>query len=155
MAHEKEDKERNDVLTKTAKDTGVAQLSKVYEIGRGGDRVSKDAKVASLVEEPVEDVLTKTAKVVGVSERTIARAREYTNLIKERKDLKNKKVSEALAISSKEKKIEKLKDAVNIVAGIFVGVMFCMGIINSGSLEGVFNYFLASVGLVCLWANNF
>ena len=40
----------------------IATLSEVYEVGRGGDRVSKDAKVASMVKEDVEDVLTKTAK---------------------------------------------------------------------------------------------
>jgi len=74
----------------------IATLSEVYEVGRGGDRVSKDAKVASMVEEPKEDVLTKTAKDTGVAERTVARARQYRELVKASPELKTKKVTEVL-----------------------------------------------------------
>jgi|GEM_PF-5819963 site-specific DNA-cytosine methylase len=74
----------------------IATLSEVYEVGRGGDRVSKDAKVASLVNEPQDDVLTKTAKDTGVGERTVARARQYKELIKKSPELKTKKVTEVL-----------------------------------------------------------
>lgn len=46
---------------------------------------NSDAKVADeiIVEEKKEDVLTKTAKETGVGERTVARARQYSEIIKE------------------------------------------------------------------------
>jgi hypothetical protein len=49
-----------------------AELSRLYEVGRGGDRKSekiKEAKSASLI--PKESVLEKTAREVGVSPRTM------------------------------------------------------------------------------------
>ena len=51
-----------------------AELSRLYEVGRGGDRKSekiKDAKSASLI--PKESVSEKTAREVGVSPSTIDR----------------------------------------------------------------------------------
>jgi site-specific DNA-cytosine methylase len=57
-----------------------AILSKVYEFPTGSDRKSKeylDAKVAS----GFDNVLIKTAKETGVSERTIARAREWKTIV--------------------------------------------------------------------------
>ena len=82
----------------------IATLSEIYEVGRGSktkerDRTDegklkpKDAKVASLSE---DDVLTKTAKDVGVAERTVARARQYKDLVKKSPELKTKKVTEVL-----------------------------------------------------------
>jgi len=78
----------------------IATLSEVYEIGRGakefqGNQYSsgEHAKVAST---PQEDVLTKTAKDTGVAERTVARARQYRELIKKSPELKTKKTTEVL-----------------------------------------------------------
>jgi len=58
----------------------LAILSKVYEIGRGGDRKSKEFKEVSLTSLN-EDVLTQTAKETGVSEKTIQRAREWKKIV--------------------------------------------------------------------------
>jgi len=78
----------------------IATLSEVYEVGRGthenrGNQYQsgKDAEVAPL---PKEDVLTRTAKDTGVSERTVASARKYRELIKKSPELKKKKVTEVL-----------------------------------------------------------
>ncbi len=73
----------------------IATLSEVYENPTGADHKSKeyqDARVAS----GSEDVLTKTAKDTGVAERTVARARQYKELIKKSPELKTKKTTEVL-----------------------------------------------------------
>lgn len=92
-----------------------SELSKVYEVGRGGDRKSDDFKDVKSKSLKVEDVIKKTAEAVGVSESTIDKARAYDRIIKERKELSSKKATEVLAIISKEKKIEKLKEEVKEV----------------------------------------
>lgn len=59
-----------------------AELSKIYEVGRGGDRHSKtfkDVKSKSL--KPEESVSEKTAREVGVSSSTIDKARRYARAI--------------------------------------------------------------------------
>jgi len=55
------------------------ELSKLYEVGRGGDVVSKDANMASLEQ---EDVNEKTSEIVKLSPRTVARARAYVHAVK-------------------------------------------------------------------------
>jgi hypothetical protein len=65
----------------------IAELSKVYEVGRGGDRKTEDFKKDKL-SSMKEDVLEKTAKATGVNEKTVQRAREYSRLVKESPELK-------------------------------------------------------------------
>jgi len=78
----------------------IATLSEVYEVGAGGDRHSESFKSATLThlndDKQRDDVLTKTAKDTGVAERTVARARQYRELIKKSPELKKKKVTEVL-----------------------------------------------------------
>ena len=78
----------------------IATLSEVYEVGRGGDRQSeefKSNKVLPMKEDKQrEDVLVKTAKDTGVSHMTVARARQYRDLVKKSPELKKKKVTEVL-----------------------------------------------------------
>jgi len=91
-------------LTTEQKYILIATLSEVYEVGRGsktkdrprteeGKLKPKDATLASLSE---DDVLTKTAKDTGVSERTVARARQYKEITKKSPELKKKKTTEVL-----------------------------------------------------------
>jgi len=87
----------------------IAELSKVYEVGRGGDRKTEDFKKDNL-SSMNKDVLEQTAQAVGVNEKTVQRARAYEKIIKEKQEMKGRKVSEVLAIESKEKKIAKLKE---------------------------------------------
>lgn len=73
----------------------IATLSEVYELPKfHGNQYTErsDATVAS----DQDDVLTKTAKDTGVGERTVARARQYKELIKKSPELKKKKVTEVL-----------------------------------------------------------
>ena len=74
-----------------------AELSRLYEVGRGGDRKSekiKEAKSASLI--PKESVLEKTAREVGVSPRTIDNARRYAREIENNPALKALPYKEAI-----------------------------------------------------------
>ena len=73
----------------------IAELSKTYEIGSGGDRKSEDFKGAS-VALLNEDVKSKTAKETGESERTIANARKYSAIIEIAPELKDKNVMTVL-----------------------------------------------------------
>ncbi len=75
-----------------------AELSVVYETGRGGDRQSEEFKKdkVSSMNHTSEDVNEKTAKEVGVSSKTIQRARVYRELVKKSPELKTKKVTEVL-----------------------------------------------------------
>jgi len=82
----------------------IATLSEVYEIGRGHNELRgnrfisprEDAEVADTLKKEQADVLTKTAKDTGISERTVASARKYRELIKKSPELRNKKVTEVL-----------------------------------------------------------
>jgi site-specific DNA-cytosine methylase len=83
----------------------IATLSEVYESPEpkrdsSGRFITVDAEVAHTAEEEQDkqrdDVLTKTAKDTGVSERTVASARKYRDLIKKSPELKKKKVTEVL-----------------------------------------------------------
>lgn len=74
-----------------------AELSRLYEVGRGGDRKSekiKDAKSASLI--PKESVSEKTAREVGVSPSTIDNARRYAREIEQHPELKALPYKEAI-----------------------------------------------------------
>ncbi len=78
----------------------IATLSEIYEVGRGAKEFQgnqyKSGEHAEVASTPQEDVLTKTAKDTGVSERTVASARQYRELIKKSPELKTKKVTEVL-----------------------------------------------------------
>ena len=76
----------------------IAILSEVYEVGQGKRTdLELSAEVAHSNEDKQRnDVLTKTAKDTGVSERTVASARKYRELIKKSPELKKKKVTEVL-----------------------------------------------------------
>ena len=74
----------------------IAMLSEVNENPTGADHKSKEYQDARVASGSDEHVLTKTAKETGVSERTVASARKYRELIKKSPELKNKKVTEVL-----------------------------------------------------------
>ncbi len=108
-------------LTTEQKYLLIAELSKIYEIGRGGDRKTEDFKKDKL-SSMNEDVLTKTAKATGVNEKTVQRAREYSRLVKETPELKKEKVSVAMAKSRKQKKMEKIFDGVKELSAEDMGI---------------------------------
>lgn len=76
----------------------IATLSEVYEIGRGAKEFQgnqyKSGEHAEVASTPQEDVLKKTSKDTGVSERTVASARKYRELIKKSPELKNKTLTD-------------------------------------------------------------
>ena len=78
----------------------IATLSEVYEDPNkfhGNQHTERsDATVAPDQQQEKEDVLSKTAKDTGVAERTVARARQYRELVKASPELKTKKVTEVL-----------------------------------------------------------
>jgi len=79
----------------------IATLSEVYEAPEpkrdSTGKFTVDATLTHTEEEKERnDVLTKTAKDTGVSERTVARARQYRELIKKSPELKTKKTTEVL-----------------------------------------------------------
>jgi site-specific DNA-methyltransferase (adenine-specific) len=108
-------------LTTEQKYLLIAELSKIYEIGRGGDRKTEDFKKDKL-SSMNEDVLTKTAKATGVNEKTVQRAREYSRIVKEAPELKKEKVSVAMAKVRKEKHIEKIKEEVKELSAEEMGI---------------------------------
>ncbi len=74
----------------------IATLSEIYENPTGQDHKSKEYQDARVASGSDDNVLTKTAKDTGVSERTVASARQYKELIKKSPELKKKKVTEVL-----------------------------------------------------------
>lgn len=78
----------------------IATLSEVYEDPNKfhGNQYTKgsDATLTHDQEQERDDVLVKTAKDTGVSERTVARARQYRELVKKSPELKTKKTTEVL-----------------------------------------------------------
>ncbi len=76
-----------------------AELSRIYEVGRGSNQRGKDgkfavdAKSASTVKESVSE---KTAREVGVSPRTIGNARRYAREIEQHPELKALPYKEAI-----------------------------------------------------------
>jgi len=75
-----------------------ARLSELYEIGRGrkpGEKY-KDLKGIKVIPSNKDSVLEKTAMEIGVGRATIARARAYTEAIKQNPDLIGKGVSEVM-----------------------------------------------------------
>lgn len=111
----------------------VAEVSYLYETGRGGDHgnqytkssedeSAKDANLASLPkndetitqvqknDSEKDNVLIKTSQKTGDSPRTIARYRKYAELVKENPELRNKPVNTVLKEHKKEQKREKIKE---------------------------------------------
>lgn len=76
----------------------IGTLSEVYESPKpkrdSSGKFTIDATSAHTDER--NDVLTKTAKDTGVSERTVASARQYKEIIRKSPELKTKKVTEVL-----------------------------------------------------------
>lgn len=99
-------------LTTEQKYSCIAELSKLYEEGRGifgkGRPKSEEDKLSSSI--IGKNVLEKTSKVTGINEKTIQRAREYKKIIDDKPELKNEKVSVVLAKHKKEKEIVRIKN---------------------------------------------
>jgi len=83
-----------------------AELSELYEKGRGGDRRSDEFQKSQSATSERDDVLSRTAEKTGTSKDTIARARKYSRIIKERPDLKDKDPTAAIRIYDREKRRE-------------------------------------------------
>lgn len=75
-----ENKEDKKKLLKKVENKPLHEISKVYEVGRGGDRKTNNFKEPNLGSLP-NDVLTKTATETGVSKNTIQRARAYVKAV--------------------------------------------------------------------------
>ena len=89
----------------------IAELSKIYEVGRGTfgkGRPKLEEDILSSSKEG-KDVLEKTAKAVGVNEKTVQRARAYEKIVKEKQDMKG------ILIKNLDKKIKGLEQKINII----------------------------------------
>ena len=77
----------------------MAELSRIYEVGRGSNQRGKDGKFAVDVKSTStvkESVSEKTAREVGVSPRTIDNARRYAREIEQHPELKALPYKEAI-----------------------------------------------------------
>lgn len=89
----------------------VAVLSKLYELGRGGDRRSekfKDANSASL-----KSVSRQVSEVLGVSSRLVDTYRAYARAVEKYPDLKGQPIVTALAAARRTEDIAERKDAIS------------------------------------------
>jgi len=80
-----------------------AELSKLYEKGRGGDRRSEEFQKSQSATSERNDVLSRTAEITGTSKDTIARARKYSRIIDEKPDLGDEDPTTAIQSYEREK----------------------------------------------------
>lgn len=137
-------------LTTEQKYICIAELSKLYEIGKGAKEFRgnqyKSGKKPNLGSLPKnDDVLIRTSKVVGVSKNTIQRAREYKKIIDKKPELKKEKVSVVLANEKKEKHINKIKENIEDIKPID-----SLKIYNSNCLKEIDNLKNSSIACVLI-----
>ena len=89
IASRKETISRRNLTTKS-KYILIAELSKLYEHGRGGDGSNQytSAKGKDSIPLAKDNVLDKTAKVFGTSRQTVATARKYAKIVEENPETK-------------------------------------------------------------------
>jgi len=96
-------------LTEKQELLAIAELSKLYEIGRGGDRGNQYTGGKDLKIESLPNVIKTTSKKIGKSMYKINKARELDKAIKENPDLKEKNISQILRVAKERKIKQKLK----------------------------------------------